>query len=101
VSRFSEEGKNPNEQAENRELLITSRMLNEAMSRVYISDEARDINYDFGTRLADTGMDSLQLAELIIELEDALGMQFELMEIDRLETLGDFCRALKPMGELS
>jgi acyl carrier protein len=82
------------------QLLITAQVLNDAMSRVCATGDASSAQFDFDTRFADIGMDSLQLAELIIELEEILGARLELLGDGQLETLGDLCRALGPMGEL-
>lgn len=82
------------------EVIITSQMLSEAMSRVSIDADSPNPDYDFDTRFDEINMDSLQLAELIVELEEILGKQLEFTEIDQLETLGDLCHALRAIGEL-
>jgi acyl carrier protein len=82
------------------EVMITLQALKEAMSRVYIDDSSYDGGCGFDTKFEDIGMDSLQLAELIVELEEALGKELELVADDQLETLGDLCRALRAVGEL-
>lgn len=82
------------------EVTITSQILKEAMSRVYIEDGVPGLDYDFDTRLDDTGMESLHVAELIVELEEILGKQLDLVDVERFETLGDLCRALRATGDL-
>jgi acyl carrier protein len=88
------------EQVINSDLMITCRMLKDAMSRVYIDDTSRDTGCDFGTRFDDIGMESLEIAELIVELEEILGNQLEIADVEQLETLGDLCKALRAVGEL-
>lgn len=51
----------------------------------------------FDTRLDDLTLDSLQLAELIALLEDALGVMLEFNPGSALITLGDVCRSLEPI----
>ena len=82
------------------EVLITPQALKEAMSRVYINDNSYDGDCDFDTKFEDIGMESLQLAELIVELEEIVGKELDLVANDQLETLGDLCRALRAVGEL-
>jgi len=84
-----------------REAIITSRILQDAMSRVYIDDNSPPAGYDFDTRFSDIGMESLEIAELIVELEEILGIELEIAEVDQLETLGDLCKALHAVGELN
>lgn len=83
------------------EAIITSRVLQDAMSRVYIDNDSSLAGYDFSTRFNDIGMESLEIAELIVELEEILGIQLEIAEVDQLDTLGDLCQALRAAGELS
>lgn len=78
--------------------LITLQILCEAVSRVLIEDSDHPTDYRFDSKFDDLGMNSLSLAELIVELEEVLGRQLELQETGQLETLGDLCRALRPIG---
>jgi len=82
------------------EVTITSQILKEAMSRVYIEGNDPGHDYDFDTRLDETGMESLHVAELIVELEEIVGKQLDLVDVERFETLGDLCRALRATGDL-
>jgi acyl carrier protein len=82
------------------EVEITPQILRDAISRLSSSADSPGIDYDFDTTFQDAGMESLQVAELIVELEEALGKQLDLVDIDRFETLGDLCRALRATGEL-
>lgn len=79
---------------------ITAQILTEAMSRVSLDADCSDIGYDFDTRFDDAGLESLQLAELIVELEEILGKQLSLVDVEAFETLGDLCRALRVTGTL-
>jgi acyl carrier protein len=81
--------------------MITAQALKDAMSRISINAAQAGPDYDFDTKFDDIGMDSLQVAELMVELEEQLGKQLDLVDIDKFETLGDLCRALRVVGELS
>jgi acyl carrier protein len=100
MPQFSAES-GSSEQAEPSGFLFTSQMLNQAILRVSALTEGIEVDCDFDTKIVDLGIDSMQLVELIIELEEIVGTQLELRVIDQLETLGDVCRALSPIGELS
>ncbi|GIJ32871.1 acyl carrier protein [Verrucosispora sp. WMMD703] len=52
--------------------------------------------YTAAMRLADLGIDSLVMAELIIEFEQELGILLDVVAVDRMDTLGDLCQALRP-----
>jgi acyl carrier protein len=82
------------------EVIITPQILNDAMSRVSVDVSPPSPDYDFDTRFDDIGMESLEIAELIVELEEILGKQLDLVDIDRFQTLGDLCRSLRAIGEL-
>jgi acyl carrier protein len=80
---------------QDQELAITLEILQSVMERVSVAGGLPGTGYDFDTSFFDIGMDSLQIAEFIVELEDVLGKQLELGEIDQLDTLGDLCRSLR------
>jgi acyl carrier protein len=82
------------------EVLITPQILRDAMSRVSIEVSPPSAGYDFDTKFDDIGMGSLEVAELIVELEEVLGKQLDLVDIDEFQTLGDLCRSLRAIGEL-
>ncbi|MEO3927799.1 acyl carrier protein [Micromonosporaceae bacterium B7E4] len=52
--------------------------------------------YAGAMRLVDLEIDSLVMAELIVEFEQELGVLLDVVAVDRMETLGDLCRALRP-----
>ncbi|GAA4838584.1 acyl carrier protein [Kitasatospora terrestris] len=78
--------------------LISEEVLREAVTAVMSSARAGIENCGFASRMADLGMDSLALAELIVRLEDATGSFLELRPVVRLDTLGDLCAALHRAG---
>lgn len=51
----------------------------------------------FDTRMRDFGFDSLLIAELIVELEHEAGTLMDLAPVNRMDTFGDLCRALRPV----
>ncbi|MEU7935358.1 acyl carrier protein [Micromonospora echinofusca] len=52
--------------------------------------------YTDAMQLAELEIDSLVVAELIVEFEQELGVLLDVVAVDRMETLGDLCRALRP-----
>ncbi|MGX7674489.1 acyl carrier protein [Plantactinospora sp. DSM 117369] len=52
--------------------------------------------YAGAMRLVDLEIDSLVMAELIVEFEQELGVLLDVVAVDRMETLDDLCRALRP-----
>jgi acyl carrier protein len=77
---------------------VTEDQLRRALKRMVISmpaDCAVDICFD--TRTEDLGLDSLLIAELIVELEQESETMLDLAPVDRMDTLGDLCRALRPV----
>ncbi|MEU4773145.1 acyl carrier protein [Micromonospora sp. NPDC023644] len=53
-------------------------------------------HYTAAMQLAELEIDSLVVAELIVEFEQVLGVLLDVVAVDRMETLGDLCRALRP-----
>jgi acyl carrier protein len=82
------------------EVIITRSDLKDAVSRVLVDVTPPSSGYDFDTRFDDIGMDSMQVAELIVELEEILGKQLDLVDVEQFQTLGDLCRSLRATGEL-
>jgi acyl carrier protein len=52
--------------------------------------------YTGAMQLAELEIDSLVVAELIVEFEQELGVLLDVVAVDRMETLADLCRALQP-----
>ena len=79
---------------------VTRAMVERALPRLVNADPGLDPRQvDFDTRLDDLEWDSLVLAELIVQLEEESNTLLDLLPTNRLETLGDFCRALQPVQQ--
>jgi acyl carrier protein len=78
--------------------IISEDVLKRVARRVVTDSQASDgLEYTFDTRLIDLAFDSIVLAELIVELEHELGIMLDITAPGRLDTLGDLCRALRPV----
>jgi acyl carrier protein len=78
--------------------VVSEDVLKRVARRVVTDSQASDgLEYTFDTRLTDLAFDSIVLAELIVELEHELGTMLDITAPGRLDTLGDLCRALRPV----
>ena len=77
-------------------LFIGEAELDRAARRALVDPSPGGGGYTFDLRLSDLNVDSLAVAELVVELEQELGTLLDLAPTDRLDTLGDLCRALRP-----
>jgi acyl carrier protein len=74
----------------------------ESCIRGILGDRVSDTALDVDTKLnAELGMDSLELAELVLELETALGADpfVELVPITSIRTVGDLVHAYELLGQ--
>jgi acyl carrier protein len=61
-----------------------------------------DLDLTPTTRFEDiTGWDSMDLVAVVVEVESRFDLQFEMVEIDRLITLGDLLRMITVKQELA
>jgi acyl carrier protein len=77
---------------------ISEAQLIRAAQRVFGAEPGDAVpEISFATRLADLEVDSLVVAELIVELEDETDTLLDLIPVARLNTFGDLCEALRPL----
>jgi acyl carrier protein len=76
------------------EFRVTEDALCRAVRRVLAVDRDRDDPVAPDSRLDQLGLDSLLLAETIVELEEELGVLLELRPRNRMETVRDLEHAL-------
>ncbi|WP_055587023.1 phosphopantetheine-binding protein [Streptacidiphilus griseoplanus] len=84
------------------DILISEEAMRSVLGRVLDdADNARPVQYSFDSTLEEVGLDSLLIAGVIVELEEELDVLLDLQATERLVTLGDLCRALRPVGSSS
>ncbi|QMU78284.1 hypothetical protein GXW83_23840 [Streptacidiphilus sp. PB12-B1b] len=65
-----------------------------AVRRALADRADSDDSYNLDTRIDDLDLDSLLIAEVIVELEEELNILLDLRMTERMTTLGDLARAL-------
>jgi acyl carrier protein len=82
-------------------MLISEEAMRSVLERVLDdAGNARLEQYSFDSTLEEVGLDSLLIAGVIVELEEELDVLLDLQATERLVTLGDLCRALRPVGSV-
>ncbi|MFB7667289.1 phosphopantetheine-binding protein [Kitasatospora sp. NPDC056138] len=76
---------------------ISEEAIRGAVRRTLTAASRAEVDFNIDTRLDDLDLDSLLIAEVIVELEEELDVLLDLHISESLLTLGDLARALRPV----